>query len=320
MAAPVACTHGGARGPAVAVTAGLAWLAGAVHLVLAPEHFEERTAYGVFFLTAALFQLWLGWRLLRGPTRGVLTAGAGGSLLLIATWLVTRAVAPPLSPEGRAEPVTLLGVLATGAELAALVLLVGAVPIAAAPTQRRAVAWAVTAGSLFAAFVLLASNALSYVSPGTHVPALRVYWGRFSLYTPIVYGRLVPGVWLIASWSTLLFVAVGAVLYAANVAALLARRPGSATGSPRRAAISALPAFLTVSGCCGAPLALFLGTSAVVALVRLTPVLLLATIVLLTANLVVLRGAAVSRVPAPAGGRPSPREGATCANPSATTL
>lgn len=277
------------------VTALLVWVAAAIHLVLTPEHFEERTAYGVFFLVAVAFQLVIGWLLFRGPTSATLRAGAAGSLLLLVVWMVTRVVTPPLAPEAGAEPVTLLGVVATATELAALVLLVGAAPLPMARSRRHAVGWGAVAATAFAGLLLLATNAVSYTSfaylanPG-RPPALSVYTDGLSLQTPLIYGQLLPHVWLVASWSTLLFVAVAAVMLGVNVA-LLMRHRACLTGDARRTVGSALPAFVAVSGCCGAPLALFLGTSAVVALARLTPWLLLATIGLLSVNVAVVRRA-----------------------------
>ncbi len=277
------------------MTALLVWVAAAIHLVLTPEHFEEKTVYGVFFLVAAVFQLVVGWLLIRSPTPATLRAGAVGSLLLLVVWMVTRVVTPPLAPETGAEPVTLLGVLATGAELAALVLLIGAAPVPAARSRRQVLTWGSAAGIIFAGLLLLATNAVSYTSfayltnPG-RPPALNIYTDGLSLQTPLIYGQLLPHVWLVASWSTLLFVVVAAVLLGVNLALLTSRRAGHVT--PRRAVASALPAFVAVSGCCGAPFALFLGTSAVVALVSLTPWLLLATIGLLSVNIAVLRRSA----------------------------
>ncbi len=73
-----------------AVIGSLAWLAAAIHLVLTPEHFQERFVYGAFFLAASVFQILLGWFLLFRPGPRVYRAGAVGSLVLIATWIVTQ--------------------------------------------------------------------------------------------------------------------------------------------------------------------------------------------------------------------------------------
>lgn len=147
-----------------AVAGRLAWVAAGIHLALTPEHFKESFVYGVFFLAASVFQLILGWLLLFRAGPKVNCAGAIGSLVLIATWIVTRAVAPPLSPDGGAEPVTLLGVLATGAELATLMLLATALPVPTATRRWTRWAWGSAAGITFAGLFLFASGAVSYVS------------------------------------------------------------------------------------------------------------------------------------------------------------
>lgn len=277
--------------PVRTLTVTLAWTAAAIHLFLTPEHFGERTVYGVFFLAASVFQLVLGWFLLRRPTSRVFAAGALGSLLLIATWIVTRAIAPPLSPEGRPEPVTALGVFATGAELATLVIVASAAPLPRT-TRRGARVWGTAAGITFAALLFLASGAVSYLPNGaTRFWSLSVYWGSGpSVGTPLVYGSLAPHVWLVGTWLTLSLIAIAAVLVAANVAAALRWDRGVGRCTARRGRVAALtPALLVVSSCCGTPLALLLGTSAVVFLYQATPWLLLATVGFLAASLAIVR-------------------------------
>jgi hypothetical protein len=270
------------RSATTSVAGALVLVAAAIHLALTPEHFAERAVYGAFFSFAGAFQTWLAWRLLLAPSPAVMRAGGAGSLALVVLWIVTRAVAPPLSPEGRPEDVTNLGVLATGAELAALVLLLGAAWDGSRCRRSRSGLWAPASGVLFGSLLLLATNAVSYISPGTPVQGLRVYSHGFSAASPLVYGRLLPGLWLVASWSTLLLVVLAAALLAVNVRMLL----GGATLTPRATAVAALPSIFAVSACCGAPFALVLGTSAVVGLVRFTPLLLLGSCALLAANVV----------------------------------
>lgn len=271
----------------------LAWVAAAIHLVLTPEHFEERFVYGVFFLAASLFQLVLGWFLLFRPDPRVYRAGAIGSLVLIATWIVTRAVAPPLSPEGGAELVTLLGVLATGAELATLVLLATAMPVPSATRRWTRWAWGAAAGIPFAGLFLLASGALSYVSFAGNPPSLNLLSPAFSLNYPVVYGLLLPHLWVVGSWSTFVFIAIAAVLVAANVATVTGRQAVAPECNPRpRGLLAVAPSLFAVSSCCGIPLALFLGAGAIGFLFKATPWLLLVTIAMLVANLMVMRRAA----------------------------
>jgi hypothetical protein len=268
----------------------LAWVAAGIHLVLTPEHFRERTVYGIFFLGASVFQVWLGWALLRRPSVRVFRVGAAGSLGLIATWIATRAVAPPLSPEGAPEPVTLAGVVATGAELAALVLLAAALPASGVRAWRARRAWAVAAGLAFALLSLLASSAVSYVPwVAKKVPSFNDITGDIRLDRPFIIGMPVPHIWVVGPWSTFALTALAAVLVAANVAVAMDPRRGDAAWTRRRTLLGAAPAFLAVSSCCGAPVALFLGVSATVALARASPWLLAGTVAMFALNLALVR-------------------------------
>lgn len=230
-----------------AVAGRLTWVAAGIHLALTHEHFEERFVYGVFFLAASVFQLILGWLLVFRAGPKVYRAGAVGSLVLIATWIVTRAVAPPLSPGGGAEPVTLLGVLATGAELATLMLLATALPVPSATRRWTRRAWGVAAGVTFGGLFLLASGALSYISFVGDAPSLNALNPGFSLNYPVVYGMLLPHVWVVGSWSTFAFIAVAAGLVAANVSTVAGRQAVAPEYTRVHAASS--PSLLPCSRC-----------------------------------------------------------------------
>lgn len=260
-----------------------------IHLVLTPEHFEERFLYGIFFLAAVGFQVTVGWLLLRRPSPRTCRWAALGNLLLLATWVVTRAVAPPLSPDAAAEAVDLVGVGATGLELAAIVLLA---PWLSPRTQRATwVTWMWASGAAlgFAGLLLFASGALSYYPDAPQQLGLDVFdEPGLQLTAPLFYGLVAPKVWLVASWSTLALGGLATVLVGANVAAML--NPGrggrpSAGADDRRAVTAAMPVLLAVSSCCGVPLALFLGASGVIFLYRLTPWLLMSTVALLAFSL-----------------------------------
>lgn len=277
--------------PARLTTAILAISAAGIHLVLTPEHFRERTVYGFFFLIASAFQIVLGWLLIRRARAAVYRAGAWGSLALIGTWIVTRAVAPPFSPEGRPEPVTLLGILATGAELAALVLLATALPLPAERRRGAQWAWGCAAGAGFAALFLISSGAVSYTSLVTSkFSSIDVALVSGSLQSPLLFGMLLPHVWLVGSLPTFVLIAVAAVLLGVNVAASLDRPPaGGARLPPRRTVLALAPTMFAVSSCCGASTALFLGVAAVGPLFAATPWILLATAVMLAVNLYLIR-------------------------------
>lgn len=266
---------------------GLLWLAAGIHVSLIAEHFDERIVYGVFFVAASMVQVALGALLLRRADRRAVQLGAITSLGLVATWLVTRAVVPPLSPEGRPEAVTVLGVVATAAELATLMVLLAMYPPRARRSPWVARCWGLAAGVGFASLFLLASNAVSYIGENGPAPSLHTAATTGIFQSPLVYGRLLPHVWLVGSLWTLLFLVDAAALLGLVVAATLQRSACSTTSG--RTAAGLLPAFLGVSGCCGAPLAAAFGVSAVSLLLRLTPWLLLATILVLTINLRIVK-------------------------------
>jgi hypothetical protein len=117
----------------------LSLLAAAWHGAVTPEHFEQWWGYGAFFAVAAFLQAAYGLLLLAlgrrdesgpGPTtrtvKGILAAGAIGTLAVIMLYVVTRTVGVPLGPE--AGDVEGLGVidLASKATEALLVVVLAA--------------------------------------------------------------------------------------------------------------------------------------------------------------------------------------------------
>lgn len=287
----------------VRAAAVLAWGAAMIHLVLHPGALRRAGGLRGVLPIGSGFQVALGWLLLRRPTPRVLRAGALGSLVLLSTWVITRAVAPPLSSEGRPESVTLLGVLATGAELATLLILSSYLPIPSQGARWKRRTWSTIAGAGFAALVLLASGALSYVSLTGGAPSLQVAADGFSMNSPLVFGLVVPHLWLVGPWSTLLLTAVASLLVSANVSTLILRAPEEECRlRPQTAGALATPLF-AVSSCCGTPAALFLGAGSVSFLFRLTPWLLLATTAMLAVNLIRIR------IPIAEGSRPGHRKG-----------
>lgn len=151
--------------------------------------------------------------------------------------------------------------------------------------------WSASAGLCFAALLLLASGAVSSLPNVSRFWSFNVYRGTgFSLATPLIYGMAVPHVWVVGPWSTFLLIAASATLVGLNLRAALARAEATARCAPRRGTVAALtPSLLVVSSCCGTPLALLAGTSAVVFLYRATPWLLLATTAMLAFGLALQR-------------------------------
>lgn len=116
----------------VAGAAMLSLVSGAIHLWLAPAHFEEWWGYGVFFVAAGalqlLFVIALIWRRRSPPypRRWIMTLGILGNSALVAFYVFTRIVGVPLGPEaGEVESVKLADVVAKMAE----VFLVGALTV-----------------------------------------------------------------------------------------------------------------------------------------------------------------------------------------------
>jgi hypothetical protein len=114
--------------------AALSVAAAAIHFAVVFEHFAEYWLFGVFFVVASWAQLaWAGlvvWR----PRRWVLWAGAGGNLLILVAYVLSRTTGLPLGPEpGSPEPV---GGLDLACALFEVLLVAGAV-LLARPTERR---------------------------------------------------------------------------------------------------------------------------------------------------------------------------------------
>jgi hypothetical protein len=109
--------------PAIVLSA----IASGVHVLAAPEHFEEWVGYGLFFVAAAAAQgVYAVLLLYLGPRRWLLLAGIIGNALIVGLWLVTRTVGIPwFGPEaGTVEPIGLLDSISKIAEVALIVCLV----------------------------------------------------------------------------------------------------------------------------------------------------------------------------------------------------
>ena len=94
-------------------------LSAALHIGLAPEHFEVATAQGVFFYAAGVAVATIAAAILAWPSRLAYLSGAGSSFALIVLWAVFRIVPPPGTET--AEAVDLVGMLIKATELVAAV-------------------------------------------------------------------------------------------------------------------------------------------------------------------------------------------------------
>jgi len=105
--------------------AGLSFLAQLIHLWVLPEHYLMWDTAGYFFLVVAACQGTLGVSLLFGPGRWMLRLGIFLNLFVVFVWAFTRTVGIPAWVGAfMREPVGVLDLSATIAEVALLVLLV----------------------------------------------------------------------------------------------------------------------------------------------------------------------------------------------------
>ena len=105
----------------------LSAVAGLIHVLATPEHFEEWVGYGLFFVVAAAAQGVYSIALLfNGPKRPLLITGIVGNGLIVGLYLITRTVGIPFfGPEaGEVEPVGALDVISKVVELALIAALV----------------------------------------------------------------------------------------------------------------------------------------------------------------------------------------------------
>ena len=125
-------------GTTLNAAAALSLLAAIIHLLVAPEHFEEWWGYGTFFLASAGAQGLYAVGLLRRPGRPLLLLGMAGNLAIVILWLVTRTSGIPLlGPHaGEIEEVGFLDLACTLVEVGIVVGL-GALVMRGLPTERR---------------------------------------------------------------------------------------------------------------------------------------------------------------------------------------
>lgn len=107
------------------------FIAAAIHGAVVPHHLQEAWLFGLFFLVTAGLQLWWGIAVQRDASPRLLAAGAAGSALLAALWIVSRTAGLPIGVQPwRPEAVGAIDVVATAAEI---------LIVAVVMQQRRAV-------------------------------------------------------------------------------------------------------------------------------------------------------------------------------------
>jgi hypothetical protein len=103
---------------AMIAAAMLSFGAGVIHAFVVQQHLRETTLFGLFFLVLALLQVAWAVAVRIAPSRGLLVAGAAGSVLIALVWLVSRTIGLPVGPERwAAEPVGLADSISTAFEL-----------------------------------------------------------------------------------------------------------------------------------------------------------------------------------------------------------
>jgi hypothetical protein len=97
--------------------------AGAIHLILAPQHYAHAPAHGIFFAIVGLAELAWALAFLRYPTQPMYYAGlalAGG---LVVLWVITRYLPAPFEHE--MGVIDLGGIVCKFSEMVGIVALVG---------------------------------------------------------------------------------------------------------------------------------------------------------------------------------------------------
>lgn len=104
------------------VLAVASFVAGVVHAVVCPEHFQEYWVFGAFFLATAVAGIGYAVWVLARPARWLLRAGVVANVGIVALWLSTRLIGLPLGPDaGQTEAFGVMDLVASSAEICAAV-------------------------------------------------------------------------------------------------------------------------------------------------------------------------------------------------------
>jgi hypothetical protein len=138
--------------------------AGAIHIAMTPSHLGESTVEGLGFLSAAWLQIFLAVAVLLRPSRRVMAAVAGSSVVLIALWVVSRTAGMPYGAHaGHPESVSFVDGTCVALEAVAVVLALG---FGAALARLKAVALVGAFGA-----IALAAGAVASPSASDHASA-----------------------------------------------------------------------------------------------------------------------------------------------------
>ena len=277
-------------------------LAGLIHLSLIREHFAEQFVYGLVFTALAVFQLTLALLLAVRPGPAVYRVGIWGSGLIVLVYVVTRLI--PLPGASAPEEVDVLGIVVTGLEIAAVLLLAVALPEPATSRRRQSAPlwWGLGGAVVFAPLWLILTGVAQWTSTVYTAPLTWVGTDSWAALTPILVGEPLPHVWLAAPWWSLPAALALAVLVGLNLGySTRLVSAGYVTARGRRARLlTLLPAGLAAPVCCTAstPLLALLGVPLILG-VWAAPFAGLLSAILLIISLVFLRvrGARTSCTP-----------------------
>jgi hypothetical protein len=135
--------------------AGLSFTAALIHATVAPAHFAEYWAFGIFFAVIAALQLIWAELARRGASPRILWAGAAANLAVALIWLASRTIGLPIGPDaGQAEGLGLHDLLATLDELGiATLVAIGLAGRRTIPASLTTAAWVLAAISFFGALI-----------------------------------------------------------------------------------------------------------------------------------------------------------------------
>jgi hypothetical protein len=89
--------------PAALIAAALSLLAGAIHLIAAPEHLDAWWGYGAFFLGAFVTQSVFAAALVRQPSQLLASIGIWGNVAIVWLYVLTRTSGVPFGPGHAAQ-------------------------------------------------------------------------------------------------------------------------------------------------------------------------------------------------------------------------
>lgn len=129
----------------------LMMVAGLIHLVIVPIHWDHAPAHGLFFVLMGLAQIGWGIACWRQPSTNLYRLGIVLAGVLLTLWIITRLLPAPFEHEP--APVDLYGLICKLAEFLGIAMLVALVLAGAASSEMKLAAWRTVGTLLIVAFV-----------------------------------------------------------------------------------------------------------------------------------------------------------------------